>query len=141
MNDHNPASRPSHSASSSRSKNSQRFLIFLTCLFTSSGQLAIDIYVPALPAMARYFQTSPQAIQSSVSGFMAAYAFGQLVFGPVADAYGRLALRAVRGWPHDGTMARQAADADVQKAAEDHAEEQREDNLEGQHCGGSSSEL
>jgi hypothetical protein len=38
-------------------------------------------------------------------------------------------------------MAGQAADADVQKAAEGQAEEQREDNLEGQHCGGSSSKL
>jgi Bcr/CflA subfamily drug resistance transporter len=69
--------------------NSPRFLLFLICLFASAGQLAIDIYVPALPAMARFFATSPQAIQSSVSGYMAAYAFGQLVFGPVADAYGR----------------------------------------------------
>jgi len=70
-------------------KNSPRFLLFLICLFASAGQLAIDIYVPALPAMAHYFATSPQAIQSSVSGYMAAYAFGQLVFGPIADAYGR----------------------------------------------------
>lgn len=61
----------------------------MICLFASAGQLAIDIYVPALPAMARFFATSPQAIQSSVSGYMAAYAFGQLVFGPIADAYGR----------------------------------------------------
>ncbi|SAK68440.1 Bcr/CflA subfamily drug resistance transporter [Caballeronia catudaia] len=70
-------------------KNSPRFLLFLVCLFASAGQLAIDIYVPALPAMARYFATSPQAIQSSVSGYMAAYAIGQLVLGPIADAYGR----------------------------------------------------
>jgi Bcr/CflA subfamily drug resistance transporter len=80
---------PDRTLSSSRPQNSPRFLLFLTCLFTSAGQLAIDIYVPALPAMARFFETSPQAIQSSVSGFMAAYAFGQLAFGPVADAYGR----------------------------------------------------
>jgi Bcr/CflA subfamily drug resistance transporter len=72
-----------------RAPNSPRFLLFLICLFASAGQLAIDIYVPALPAMARFFATSPHAIQSSVSGYMAAYAFGQLVFGPVADAYGR----------------------------------------------------
>ncbi|SAL28660.1 multidrug effflux MFS transporter [Caballeronia humi] len=72
-----------------RAANSQRFLLFLVCLFASAGQLAIDIYVPALPAMARFFETSPQAIQSSVSGYMAAYALGQLVFGPIADAYGR----------------------------------------------------
>ncbi len=59
----------------------------------------------------------------------------------VACAYGRLALRAVRGRPHDRTMAGQAADADVQKAAEGQAEEQREDNLDGQHCDGSSSKI
>jgi len=72
-----------------RLANSPRFLLFLICLFSSAGQLAIDIYVPALPAMARFFATSPQAIQSSVSGYMAAYALGQLIFGPIADAYGR----------------------------------------------------
>src|ERR1700712_842927 len=86
MNDdtpHHPAAAPVRAA------NSQRFLLFLVCLFASAGQLAIDIYVPALPAMARFFETSPQAIQSSVSGYMAAYALGQLVFGPIADAYGR----------------------------------------------------
>ena len=76
-------------ATLARVANSPRFLLFLICLFSSAGQLAIDIYVPALPAMARYFGTSPQAIQSSVSGYMAAYAFGQLIFGPIADAYGR----------------------------------------------------
>jgi Bcr/CflA subfamily drug resistance transporter len=72
-----------------RPPNSPRFLLFLICLFASAGQLAIDIYVPALPAMARYFSTSPQAIQSSVSVYMAAYALGQLVFGPISDAFGR----------------------------------------------------
>lgn len=75
--------------SPSRIRNSPRFLLFLICLFSSAGQLAIDIYVPSLPAMAHYFATSPQAIQWTVSGYMMAYAFGQLVFGPIADAYGR----------------------------------------------------
>jgi Bcr/CflA subfamily drug resistance transporter len=75
-----PAARP---------PNSPRYLLFLICLFSSAGQLAIDIYVPALPAMARYFATSPQAIQSSVSVYLAAYAFGQLIFGPISDALGR----------------------------------------------------
>ncbi len=80
---------PDRAATAARVLNSPRFLLFLICFLATAGQLAIDIYVPALPAMARYFSTSPQAIQSSVSGYMAAYAFGQLVFGPVSDAYGR----------------------------------------------------
>jgi Bcr/CflA subfamily drug resistance transporter len=80
---------PEHPAAASQAPNSPRFLLFLICLFASAGQLAIDIYVPALPAMARYFATSPQAIQSSVSVYLAAYAFGQLIFGPISDALGR----------------------------------------------------
>ncbi|WP_322029157.1 multidrug effflux MFS transporter [Paraburkholderia sp. J76] len=80
---------PERPAPAARPANSPRFLLFLICLFASAGQLAIDIYVPALPAMARYFATSPQAIQSSVSVYMAAYAFGQLIFGPISDALGR----------------------------------------------------
>ncbi|CAG9244931.1 multidrug effflux MFS transporter [Paraburkholderia unamae] len=81
--------RPASPAIATRPPNSPRFLLLLICLFASAGQLAIDIYVPALPAMAHYFATSPQAIQSSVSVYMAAYALGQLVFGPIADAFGR----------------------------------------------------
>ncbi|KVP46656.1 multidrug effflux MFS transporter [Burkholderia ubonensis] len=84
-----PHSSLDRAAARARATNSPRFLLLLICLFASAGQLAIDIYVPALPAMARYFATSPQAIQSSVSGYLAAYAFSQLVFGPVADAFGR----------------------------------------------------
>ncbi|CAB3745875.1 multidrug effflux MFS transporter [Paraburkholderia solisilvae] len=80
---------PDSSATPARIPNSPRFLLLLICMFASAGQLAIDIYVPALPEMARFFATSPQAIQSSVSGYMAAYAFGQLIFGPIADAHGR----------------------------------------------------
>ncbi|TDG10953.1 MFS transporter [Paraburkholderia guartelaensis] len=80
---------PERPAIAARPANSPRFLLFLICLFASAGQLAIDIYVPALPAMARYFATSPQAIQSSVSVYLAAYAFGQLIFGPISDALGR----------------------------------------------------
>ncbi|WP_250526473.1 multidrug effflux MFS transporter [Caballeronia sp. GAWG2-1] len=84
-----PSDIPSRTSTVARVSNSPRYLLFLVCLFASAGQLAIDIYVPALPAMARFFDTSPQAIQSSVSSYMAAYALGQLVFGPIADAYGR----------------------------------------------------
>jgi len=79
----------------SQTANHPRFLLFLICAFASAGQLAIDIYVPALPTMAHFFQTSPQAIQSSVTGYLVAYAFGQLLFGPLADAYGRKRILAL----------------------------------------------
>lgn len=69
--------------------NAPRFLLFLVCAFASAGQLAIDIYVPALPAMARFYQATPHAIQASVTGYVVAYACGQLLFGPLSDAFGR----------------------------------------------------
>lgn len=72
-----------------KTANPTSFLIFFICMLASAGQLSIDIYVPALPTMAQFFQTSPQAIQSSITSYLVAYAFGQLFFGPLADAYGR----------------------------------------------------
>jgi len=75
--------------------NHPRFLLFLICAFASAGQMAIDIYVPALPTMAQYFAATPHAIQWTVTGYMAAYAVGQLVFGPLADAYGRKPILAL----------------------------------------------
>jgi Bcr/CflA subfamily drug resistance transporter len=78
-----------------KTTNHPRFLIFFICLLASAGQLGIDIYVPALPTMAHFFQTSPQAIQSSVTSYLVAYAFGQLIFGPLSDAYGRRKMLAL----------------------------------------------
>ena len=79
----------------SKTANPPGFLIFFICMLASAGQLSIDIYVPALPTMAQFFQTSPQAIQSSVTSYLVAYAFGQLFFGPLADAYGRKKMLAL----------------------------------------------
>jgi Bcr/CflA subfamily drug resistance transporter len=78
-----------------KTANNPRFLLLFICMLASAGQLAIDIYVPALPAMAHFFQTTPLAIQSSVTIYLVAYAFGQLFFGPLADAYGRKKILAV----------------------------------------------
>ncbi|UIN23771.1 multidrug effflux MFS transporter [Herbaspirillum frisingense] len=83
------------SSSAKPSPNHPRFLLFLICAFASAGQLAIDLYVPALPEMAIDYATSAQAIQTSVTGYLIAYAFGQLVFGPLADAFGRKRILAL----------------------------------------------
>lgn len=80
---------PNHRSDSKSAANGSRFLLLFLCVFASAGQLAIDLYVPALPAMARYFETSSHGVQSSVTVYLVAYALGQLVFGPFSDAYGR----------------------------------------------------
>jgi len=56
---------------------------------TSTGALAMNVFLPSLPAMARYFQTDYAVVQLAVSLFLAATAVLQLVIGPASDRYGR----------------------------------------------------
>lgn len=51
--------------------------------------LAIDIYLPSMPAMAAEFSVSASQIQSTLVLFLFAMGTGQLLIGPLADRYGR----------------------------------------------------
>ncbi|WP_312935836.1 multidrug effflux MFS transporter [Pseudomonas sp.] len=53
------------------------------------GPLAIDFYLPAFPAMAQAFATDAQHIQTTLAVYFLGLSLGQLVYGPVADRYGR----------------------------------------------------
>ena len=50
---------------------------------------AVDMYLPALPTIARAFDATQDQIQLSLSGFFLAFAFGQLAWGPIGDRFGR----------------------------------------------------
>jgi DHA1 family bicyclomycin/chloramphenicol resistance-like MFS transporter len=58
-------------------------------LISTVGPLAIDMYLPAFPAMARDLHCAPSSVQLSLVVFFCAMAIGQLVYGPLSDAYGR----------------------------------------------------
>jgi len=60
-------------------------------LLTAVGPFAIDMYLPALPAIAADFHTSAAAAQGSILAFFLAIALGQVVYGPVSDSFGRKA--------------------------------------------------
>ena len=49
-----------------------------------------DLYLPAMPNVMEYYQTAPSAVQASLTASFLGLAIGQLVIGPVSDAYGRL---------------------------------------------------
>lgn len=53
------------------------------------GPLAIDMYLPALPALKAEFGTSAARVQHTLSAYLLGLALGQLAFGPFADRYGR----------------------------------------------------
>ncbi len=46
-------------------------------------------YLPSLPGIAVSLKTTPAMVQLTLSLFMVAYALAQLVWGPLADRYGR----------------------------------------------------
>jgi DHA1 family bicyclomycin/chloramphenicol resistance-like MFS transporter len=58
-------------------------------LLSVIGPLAIDMYLPALPAIGTDLGASDAVIQRSLMAYMAAVAVCQLVYGPLSDMFGR----------------------------------------------------
>jgi len=58
-------------------------------LLIAVSAFAIDMYIPGFAAIARDLRTDPGTVQLSMTGFFAALAVGQLVYGPMSDALGR----------------------------------------------------
>jgi DHA1 family bicyclomycin/chloramphenicol resistance-like MFS transporter len=54
-----------------------------------SGTMAMHVFVPALPAVARDFATTPAAAQMTLTVYLVGVAAGQLVYGPLSDRFGR----------------------------------------------------
>lgn len=61
-------------------------------LLTGLSTLAMNIFLPSLPGMARWFGVSYGTIQLSVSAYLAGSAALQLVVGPMSDHFGRRPL-------------------------------------------------
>lgn len=53
------------------------------------GPVSTDIFLPSLPSMRAAFATDTSSVQLTLSIFMAGFAFGQIVFGPLSDRRGR----------------------------------------------------
>lgn len=58
-------------------------------MLVAFGPLAIDLYLPALPAIALGLAATVEAVQLSITVFLAGFALGMLFYGPLSDRYGR----------------------------------------------------
>ncbi|WP_435827491.1 multidrug effflux MFS transporter [Actinoplanes philippinensis] len=68
----------------------RRFRIVLVLgLLTALGPLTIDMYLPSLPAITADLHTTAAAVQLTLTGTLVGLAFGQLLVGPLSDAFGR----------------------------------------------------
>jgi len=65
-----------------------RLAVILGAL-TAMGPLAIDMYLPALPGIARELGAPIAAVQESLASYFIGIAFGQALYGPLSDRLGR----------------------------------------------------
>jgi MFS transporter, DHA1 family, multidrug resistance protein len=64
-------------------------LVLLLGSLTALGPLAIDMYLPSLPAIAKSLHATPGEVGVTLAAFFAGLGIGQLVFGPLSDRIGR----------------------------------------------------
>lgn len=64
-------------------------LVLVLGLLTALGPFTVDMYLPALPAIADDFATSDAVVQMTLTGTLLGLAVGQLVIGPLSDIHGR----------------------------------------------------
>lgn len=63
--------------------------LLLMAPFDILASLAMDIYLPVVPAMPGILNTTPSVIQLTLSLYMVVLGLGQVIFGPISDRIGR----------------------------------------------------
>jgi DHA1 family bicyclomycin/chloramphenicol resistance-like MFS transporter len=65
-----------------------RIILILGAL-SAFAPLAIDFYLPGFPAIASAFATDEKHVQLTLAVYFGGLAIGQLIYGPLADRFGR----------------------------------------------------
>lgn len=63
--------------------------ILILGALSAFGPLAIDFYLPGFPAMALAFGTDEKHVQATLAAYFLGLSIGQLIYGPIADRFGR----------------------------------------------------
>lgn len=78
-----------NSATAIQAHSSMSARIIVLAALAAAGSFATNILLPSLPSMAKALNVSTAAVSSTISVYLAVFALGQLVVGPLSDRYGR----------------------------------------------------
>ncbi|CDM60832.1 MULTISPECIES: multidrug effflux MFS transporter [Rhizobium] len=65
-----------------------RLLAILSALM-GFASISTDLYLPAMPTMAKELDANAGSMELTVSGFLIGFSLGQLLWGPLGDRFGR----------------------------------------------------
>jgi DHA1 family bicyclomycin/chloramphenicol resistance-like MFS transporter len=64
-------------------------LLVTLAVLLAFASISTDLFLPALPTMSRALHASQGSLQFTVSGYLLGFGFGQLLWGPISDRFGR----------------------------------------------------
>ena len=67
----------------------RRGLIYLLAYLSAFTPFSTDLYLPALPGMAKSFNASMSQVNMTIVAFFLFFGIGTLLWGPLSDKYGR----------------------------------------------------
>lgn len=65
------------------------FIILILGALATISPFSIDMYLPGFPAIANDLNTTIDVVQLSLTAYLVGIAFGQLLYGPLLDRFGR----------------------------------------------------
>src|SRR5690606_8588092 len=74
------------------SNKQKGFMVLVLGMLAATGPLAIDMYLPSIPAMAATLNAGEGAVQLTLMTFFLGLMLGQLAYGPLSDKFGRKPL-------------------------------------------------
>src|SRR5438045_9353167 len=65
------------------------YVILILGMLSAIGPFSIDMYLPGFPDIAKSLDTTVAHVALSLSSFFIGISFGQLIYGPLLDRFGR----------------------------------------------------
>ena len=94
---------------------SRRFRVLLPVLamLTAFAPLSIDMYLPSFPTLTQSFGTDVSRVQLTLSAFLLGFGLSPLIYGPLADRFGRRPMLMVAATLYIGASALCAVATDI----------------------------